>query len=177
MGGLGSGAPRQHACTNERLCIDVDRLTRDLQPGGWRSGTCSWSNGSTIGFTVQPGLRWSMSLKLDWRRPGDGQSFSQVIELLERRTPTRGAYLIAVCPLTAEYLRRLYSNRDASAWAGRNALGLKHRSTAESALDRARRRVRKVEARLEDRGCIRESAGRWRRPQHCRRDWFRRNIR
>src|SRR5262245_17911360 len=75
-------------------------------------------------------------------------------------------------------VRRLYLTTSGNAWAGRRAIWLKHASTAEGTLQRAQRRVAKLEARLVERGCRRRSdrPGGWRRPKHCRRDWFERAL-
>src|SRR5262245_25063223 len=58
MGGFGSGAPRRHAHTNERLCIDVDRVTRGIRRGDWLPGTVAWLSGSVVRYVLEPDSRW-----------------------------------------------------------------------------------------------------------------------
>ena len=70
-------------------------------------------------------------------------------------------------------MRRLYLTDD-EVWAGRRTLHLKHASTAESALDRAYRRRRKVEGRVRARGCVVEGGEIVEWPRCRRRDWIER---
>ena len=167
MGGLGSGAWRLYPRVEETPSINLDDITNGLCPEDrWFGGSCGgvWYRLALGGSGIGLHLEWSAG----------GADHEQHIPLLERRTPTGGCYWVGWCPIGGYAVRRLYLTSDGRTWAGRRTLGLKHASTAESALDRANRQVAKVEARLVARGCTIQHGQVVDKPRYCRSDWVER---
>ena len=167
MGGMGSGAPRRRGRIEETPSLGLDEITRGLAAGEQRSGCWDY-----VRYQVEPGDETDMSLYLEWSTRGG--EHEQWIALVQRRTPTGGVYWVGWCPIGGYAVRRLYLSPNGGTWAGRCSLRLKHASTAESKLNRANRRVTKLQARIQDRGCGVEKGEIVSRPPHRRRDWIER---
>lgn len=170
MGGFGSGAARQWLHVEEVRELNADPLLRCLREGETLVGWMYFS-GVQVHYEVSIPAQ---ELRLEWTQ--GGVSRRQVLSLLSRRTPTGGVYWVVQCP-TGRAVRRLYLPANCDRWAGRAAYRLKHRSTVESSLDRAARRLRKVQQTLLDRGVRLDESG-WvaRKPRYRRWDWIERRL-
>ena len=176
MGGWGSGAPKLWQRVEAMRCLNIDRLQgviRAARPADGEEALpleaeLRWPDGMSVRLKVCHGGS-EPTLTLSW------STHQQTVHLWSRLTPSGGRFWVAWCPVTDILVRRLYLAERAGLWAGRQALHLKHQSTVESPLDRALRRVRKLEARLAARGCAQtEDSGEALRPRHRRRDWLER---
>ena len=175
MGGYGSGRQGGRPLAEHSMRIDLNWMLRTgrVRPGGFVSGTLSWSWGDehagTIGYTAimdEPGAE---RLELAYSRgpAGEREDVRQTIRLTHTPQHYGGKRWWMICPYRSIRVGKLYKPSGGDRFASRNAWRLGYKSQRLAHRDRAGEALFRLQRKLGSRegwdGGLARPKGMWHR--------------